>query len=318
MNLSTGRIHWTHPAPALPALPKAADAPCARLWSAATISEQHTASLQAMKTWCRCSGTSGCKGKRCSPQAVGQNILDNLLTSSSAQRSYNWEQRWQQVRKNFTRWASPDSATTIGAGSDGVSFYANELADLSLFRVFFSNPVLRRGTFVEIGGQDGVMASNTLFFEKTLHWSGVLVEPTPVGKCVLPHARPHAKCIHAGACLVPGQLEPCSEGSVSTRGWCSWATGPCNAARIVPCLPMGAHLSHLSGVDLLVIDVENSHWHVLLSMPWETLRVDVILLECSGPRMCKAFLHTEGFDCFDWGDLLCVRRACLRDRQKSF
>ena len=74
---------------------------------------------------------------------------------------------------------------------------------------------------------------------------------------------------------------------------------------------MREHLSHLSGVDLLVIDVENNHWHVLLSMPWERLRVDVILLECSGPKMCKAFLRTKGFDCFDWGDLLCVRQACL-------
>ncbi|RYG91449.1 FkbM family methyltransferase [Loktanella sp. IMCC34160] len=35
------------------------------------------------------------------------------------------------------------------------------------------------GTFVDIGGYDGVTGSNTLFFEQNRGWTGVLVEPMP-------------------------------------------------------------------------------------------------------------------------------------------
>ena len=35
----------------------------------------------------------------------------------------------------------------------------------------------RGGTFVDVGGYDGVTGSNTLFFEQLRGWSGVLVEP---------------------------------------------------------------------------------------------------------------------------------------------
>ncbi len=37
----------------------------------------------------------------------------------------------------------------------------------------------RGGTFVDIGGYDGLSGSNTLFFEKWRGWTGVLVEPVP-------------------------------------------------------------------------------------------------------------------------------------------
>ena len=37
----------------------------------------------------------------------------------------------------------------------------------------------RGGTFVDVGGYDGVTGSNTLFFEQWRGWTGVLVEPVP-------------------------------------------------------------------------------------------------------------------------------------------
>lgn len=37
----------------------------------------------------------------------------------------------------------------------------------------------RGGTFIEIGALDGVLHSNTLFFEKELEWKGTLVEANP-------------------------------------------------------------------------------------------------------------------------------------------
>jgi len=37
----------------------------------------------------------------------------------------------------------------------------------------------KRGFFIEAGAYDGVDYSNTLYFEKTLGWTGILVEPNP-------------------------------------------------------------------------------------------------------------------------------------------
>lgn len=38
---------------------------------------------------------------------------------------------------------------------------------------------LRGGTFVDVGGYDGITGSNSLFFEHWRGWTGVLVEPVP-------------------------------------------------------------------------------------------------------------------------------------------
>jgi hypothetical protein len=46
----------------------------------------------------------------------------------------------------------------------------------------FSNhrqrPFFHNGTYVEMGAADGKSVSNTIFFERHLGWSGVLIEPS--------------------------------------------------------------------------------------------------------------------------------------------
>ena len=37
----------------------------------------------------------------------------------------------------------------------------------------------KRGFFIEAGAYNGVELSNTLYFEKNLGWTGLLVEPNP-------------------------------------------------------------------------------------------------------------------------------------------
>jgi hypothetical protein len=51
-------------------------------------------------------------------------------------------------------------------------FYANQYVDFSLFSHFFAHPVVRNGVYLEIGGSNGLHASNTLFFEQHLNWTG--------------------------------------------------------------------------------------------------------------------------------------------------
>ncbi len=58
----------------------------------------------------------------------------------------------------------------------------------------------RNGFFVELGANDGVRQSNTLWFEKNLDWHGILIEPiTEVyQQCV--RNRPNSRCFNC-ACV---------------------------------------------------------------------------------------------------------------------
>jgi len=43
----------------------------------------------------------------------------------------------------------------------------------------------KKGVFIELGANDGLFQSNTVFFEKELGWRGILIEPSLKGyeKC---------------------------------------------------------------------------------------------------------------------------------------
>jgi FkbM family methyltransferase len=61
-------------------------------------------------------------------------------------------------------------------GQEGVNQYFGQyLQDGALHLAFFSN--FRHGFFVEVGAANGVTYSNTLFFERTLGWTGINIEP---------------------------------------------------------------------------------------------------------------------------------------------
>ena len=46
------------------------------------------------------------------------------------------------------------------------------------------------------------------------------------------------------------------------------------------------------------------------------VRIDVLVIECSGRKMCVGFMESKGYQCISsdvWADLVCVRKACLDD-----
>ncbi len=56
--------------------------------------------------------------------------------------------------------------------------YHSELAqDKFLETKFFKSK--RNGVFIELGATDGVHNSNTLYYERELGWTGLLIEPIP-------------------------------------------------------------------------------------------------------------------------------------------
>lgn len=93
--------------------------------------------------------------------------------------------------------AAAQTPATPWLSIGSLKYTGNYYIDWLVFSVFFRDPRwVGRGTFLESGGSNGVHASNTLFFERSLNWTGVLIEPTPCALCEIPLNR-RATSIHA-------------------------------------------------------------------------------------------------------------------------
>ena len=87
-----------------------------------------------------------------------------------------------------------------------ISFFKNKLKG-----VYFSINSLDKqlekyvdyddGFYVELGANDGVNQSNTLYFEMTRNWKGVLVEPTPHNFILCREQRSNKNKIFCNACV---------------------------------------------------------------------------------------------------------------------
>ena len=200
-------------------------------------------------------------------------------------------------------------------------FYGNGATDLSLYTHFFMrgpNGPMRGGTYIEIGGGNGAHAANTLFFEQQLGWRGTLIEPTVCARCMLPYTRPKDHLIHAAACVNPGTL------NISTRPqmFCPGEQAACMRDHpplmTIPCLPMTKLLQGTARhVDLLVVDVEEHVMTVLRTLPWDDVRFEVVIAECTGEKLaarCEKYLKSRGYSLLRArfnGDIVAVREDCV-------
>ena len=196
---------------------------------------------------------------------------------------------------------------TLHAGV-GAQWYGGAYLDFAIAMTFFIGdgaglgdaPVLK-GTFLEAGGSNGVHASNSLFFEKSLQWTGVLLEPTTCALCEIVANRVATTSLHGAICG--------SEGVFNTSGVENFCrdvdlapTCPAavayNAAHgnSVRCAPLSSYLADvgMKRVDFFTLDVEEHAMTALRSFDWEGVDVGVITVECGEPA-CGEFLRSKGF-----------------------
>ena len=62
---------------------------------------------------------------------------------------------------------------------------------------------MRNGTFVEIGGNDGLSTTNTYHLERCLGWQGLLIEGHPENFNKMVRARPGALNLGTAVCPHP-------------------------------------------------------------------------------------------------------------------
>ncbi|XP_018010969.1 uncharacterized protein LOC108668294 [Hyalella azteca] len=177
-------------------------------------------------------------------------------------------------------------------------FYSQHGQDKHVTKIFRD---MRGGFFFEVGALTGESLSNTLYLERELGWTGVLMEPTPVSYHVLKSKNRRAHIMRA--CLAPdtSYREP-----VFDIGREAWGNTLVDAEKTsksvgVPCYPFYSILAALGNpvVDYMSLDVEGVELKVLKSIPWDDVKIRVITIEIfllpEGPEALRTFMEGKGF-----------------------
>ncbi|MEM1276120.1 MAG: FkbM family methyltransferase [Pseudomonadota bacterium] len=168
----------------------------------------------------------------------------------------------------------------------------------------------RGGTFVEIGGYDGVVGSNCLFFEMRRGWQGVIVEPSPQFHADCAAAR-RAPCLQVAIGSAPGtaQFLEVREG-LKQMGGLVETYDPDLRAQVegdprhkggiidVEVIPLAELLdSHkLQSIDYLSLDVEGAEIAILSTFPFERFEISAMTVENGqGAEDVPQLLAEHGF-----------------------
>ena len=175
------------------------------------------------------------------------------------------------------------------------------------------------GIFIEVGAFDGITYSNTKTMEDSLHWNGILIEPSPSSFEKILRNRPNAIKVPCAIstssddfiefvgdnCAVGGLihiLEKCVNSHTNKEWISAWNLNN---------IPIDVQTEKLSNIlqnnkikyiDFLSIDVNGSELEVLETMDW-SIPIYIIVLDVStwgnfGKTMttkCREILSSKGF-----------------------
>ena len=185
------------------------------------------------------------------------------------------------------------------------TFYSQLGEDIYIFKNFINKKV-EDGIFVELGAMDGIIYSNSKFFEDTLNFKGVLIEPTSLYNNLIIN-RPNCKNYNYAINYSIGNVEfigdYAASGLTSTMSEVMKNKFHSNSAIYeVPCIPIKNLLndSNLKYIDIFFIDVEGAEKIILETMDWN-IEVYIIVIELHGidiekDNSCREILIKLGFE----------------------
>ena len=174
------------------------------------------------------------------------------------------------------------------------------------------------GYFVELGANDGITQSNSLYFERQRNWRGLLVEPAPQNFLKCRQNRSVRNSIYCAACvsfdyaqefvriaysnLMSTSLslesdiqDPRAHSKMGDRFLGSGETifefGA--VARTLNALLLDAHAP--KKIDFLSLDVEGAELEVLKGIDHQTFRFKYLLVECRDFARLSAYLEKQGY-----------------------
>lgn len=183
--------------------------------------------------------------------------------------------------------------------------------DLVVDRVFEGK---RGGTFVDIGGYDGVTGSNTLFLEVFRGWTGVLVEPVSA-QLEAAQAVRRCQCLGVGVGPEAGRADFIEVTSGYTQMSGLAATyDPATLANVrgdlrhtevtreidIRTLPEILDDTGLTAPDFISLDIEGGEVAVLEAFPFSDYRAGVWSIENNtGTGRIREIMTTAGYDLFE-------------------
>lgn len=186
------------------------------------------------------------------------------------------------------------------------------------------------GYFVELGANDGVNQSNTLFFERQRGWRGVLIEPIPhqFARCRANRAPDNAfycnactpfgykerfaELIYSNLMTVSAEFSGCIDDPVAhaRKGEEFLSEGECVLRFGAVARPLSEILLECGApqlIDLLSLDVEGSELHVLQGIDHEVFHFKYMLIEHDEAAPLENYLCPFGYrlaDQLSWHDWL--------------
>ena len=188
-----------------------------------------------------------------------------------------------------------------------MTFYSQCGEDKHVYEKYFKYK--RNGVFLELGALDGQTYSNTKFFEETLGWSGVLIEPIPEYCNKIASHRHRSRVYNNIVSTNPDPMDIYVNGAVSSvkeyttqQYYDGWHKGKNIQVIQVPSRRLDdiLHDAGITHIDFWSLDVEGAEYEVLLTMDWN-ISVGVICMEiCGGEsaemnEKCRDILRNNGF-----------------------
>jgi len=192
-------------------------------------------------------------------------------------------------------------------------YYSQCQEDIFLNENIFKNKT--NGVYIELGALDGVLYSNTKFFEDTLNWTGILIEPHPDKFILLQQNRPNNFLFND---LVSNKSEPLEflyfteyltqvsgvVDSLSQHHYDAYFNNdkflyiPQEKKIIQPkTLSEIINNTGINHIDLLSLDVEGHEYEVLKS--WDfSIPIDIVLIEMLGAErdeLCRDILIKNNY-----------------------
>ena len=151
------------------------------------------------------------------------------------------------------------------------------------------------GIFLEVGAGDGIVFSNTLFFERERNWTGLLIEPTRyLFETIL---KVHRKAYAVNVCLsvdqkisivrffgadLLGGIEKVMRGPMLDR---AKGESPNINATDALCIPVYSLLRavNMHHINFFSLDVEGAELKILETIPFDKIEIDLFSIEYAVP-----------------------------------
>jgi FkbM family methyltransferase len=193
-----------------------------------------------------------------------------------------------------------------------LKFYSQYKQDEWLYNNFFKDK--ENGVFLEIGADDGIDKSNTLFFEEQLGWKGMCIEPSPERFNMLKNNR---KCICENYALSDEIKEV---DFLDISGWGKGLSGIIDNYDNRHKIRISEELNHpmnkgkkiikvntqllsnlldrhsITRIDFCTIDTEGSEYDILKTIDFDKYQINIILVENNyGDNRVNALLSNKGY-----------------------